>query len=294
MKTKTILTAIIIMASLLACEKPVIEEATGNDDPESANVILRFVRYDKEDFDTRSATDVTNVCSRLNLALFSADGTKVKTIAQKKGDTNYGTVTLAISPGTYKLVVIAHNGDGTATITAEDKVTFPNNKVTDTFYYYGTLEVSTEQKTHELVLTRAVAMFRLILTDSQIPSSVSKFKFYYLGGSSTFSPLAGYGCVNSKQTEIRTVSNDGIYELYTLPHAEEDVLTKMTITALDASDNELYETVLENIPVTRNQITKYTTNFFNGWTGDNGEVKESSGDFSIMVDPEWAAEIEYR
>ena len=78
----------------------------------------------------------------------------------------------------YQLVVIAHNGEGSATITSTEKVTFPNNKVTDTFYYYGDLIVTSEVQSYDLTLTRAVAMFRLVLTDDEIPSSVTKFKFY--------------------------------------------------------------------------------------------------------------------
>ena len=65
-------------------------------------------------------------------------------------------------------------------------MTFPNNKVTDTFFYYGDLVVGTEKQSYDLTLTRAVAMFRLVLTDDEIPSTVAKLKFYYLGGSSTF------------------------------------------------------------------------------------------------------------
>ena len=30
-------------------------------------------------------------------------------------------------------------------------------------------------------------------------------------------------------------ATDGVYEIYTLPHTEEDVLTKLTVTALDAN-----------------------------------------------------------
>ena len=77
-----------------------------------------------------------------------------------------------------------------------------------------------------LVIVSVLAV--LVLTDEEIPSTVTKFKFYYTG-SSTFSPSVGYGCVNSKQTEIRTVA-DGVttFDIFTLPHTEEDVLTKLT------------------------------------------------------------------
>ena len=266
----------------VACEKPIIDETTGKEIPSDTNVILHFTQYQQEAF-TRSATDITNLCSRLNIAIFDAEGTKVKTVAQKEGDASYGTVALSLAAGTYRLVVIAHNCDGSATITSTEKVTFPNNKVTDTFYYYGDLVVGTEKQSYDLTLTRAVAMFRMVLTDESVPSNVAKLKFYYLGGSSTFSPKDGYGCVNSKQTEIRSIANDGVYEIFTLPHTEEDVLTKLTVTALDANDDVIMERTFENIPITRNQVTRYTGSFFgSGGTGDTG-----SGTFRLTAEPEW-------
>ena len=85
----------------------------------------------------------------------------------------------------------------------------------------GVQTIGDEVQSYDLTLTRAVAMFRMVLTDEEIPSTVTKFKFYYTGGSSTFSPSAGYGCVNSKQTEIRPVADDGTYEIFTLPHTVE-------------------------------------------------------------------------
>lgn len=265
---------------LAACEKPVLdnEDAVTKKD---ANVILHFKQYEQESF-TRSATDITELCSRLNIAIFDADGTKVKTVAQKESDAGYGTVALTLASGTYKLVVIAHNGEGSATITSTEKVTFPNNKVTDTFYYYGDLIVTDATQSYDLTLTRAVAMFRLVLTDEEMPSNVAKLKFYYLGGSSTFSPKDGCGCVNSKQTEIRPVSDDGIYEIFTLPHTEDDVLTKLTVTALDQNDNIVKEKVFENVPVTRNQVTRYTGSFFG-----SGGSQTSDGTIRLTADPDW-------
>ena len=272
-----------------ACEKPILDEEDAVTRKE-ANVILHMTQYEQEAFGnsgnraaTRAATDITELCSRLNIAIFDDEGTKVKTVAQKEGDASFGTVALTLAAGTYQLVVIAHNGEGSATITSTEKVTFPNNKVTDTFYYYGDLVVTSEVQSYDLTLTRAVAMFRLVLTDEEIPSTVTKFKFYYTGGSSTFSPSAGYGCVNSKQTEIRPVADDGTYEIFTLPHTEEDVLTKLTVTALDANDNTIKERIFENIPVTRNQITRYTGSFF----GSGGSGQTSDGTFRLTADPDW-------
>ena len=274
-----------LMTGMASCQMPILDEEDIVSEKD-ANVILHFTQYQQEAF-TRSATDITNLCSRLNIAIFDAEGTKVKTVAQKEGDASYGTVALSLSEGTYRLVVIAHSCDGSATITSTEKVTFPNNKVTDTFYYYGDLVVTAEKQSYDLTLTRAVAMFRLVLTDESIPNNVSKLKFYYLGGSSTFSPKDGYGCVNSKQTEIRPVPADFVsgtaFEIYTLPHTEEDVLTKLTVTALDANDNILKERTFENIPITRNQVTRYTGSFF----GSGGGNSTNDGTFHLTADPDW-------
>ena len=288
-----------LMTGMASCQMPILDEEDIVSEKD-ANIILHFVQYEtsplsplQEARGTRSATGITEICSRLNIALFDAEGTKVKTVAQKEGDASYGTVALSLAAGTYRLVVIAHNCDGSATITSTEKVTFPNNKVTDTFYYYGDLVVGAEKQSYDLTLTRAVAMFRLVMTDASIPASVAKLKFYYLGGSSTFSPKDGYGCVQSKQTEIRPVPADFVsgtaFEVYTLPHTEEDVLTKLTVTALDANDDVIMERTFENIPITRNQVTLYTGSFFgSGGTGDTG-----SGTFRLTADPDWDAVNEY-
>ena len=182
----------IALALLVAsCEKPILDdESVVGGSTTDSNVILHMTQFEQTAFDnsgnlatTRSATDITELCTRLNIVIFDADGTKVKTVAQKDTDSNFGTVALTLSAGTYQLVVIAHCCDGSATITSTEKVTFPNNKVTDTFYYYGDLVVNDNQQSYDLTLTRAVAMFRLVLTDEEIPSNVAKLKFYYTGGS---------------------------------------------------------------------------------------------------------------
>lgn len=275
---------VLLAVLLAACEKP-YQEVSEEKPAEGANVILHMVQFEQIAF-SRASTDVTELCSRLNVSIFSDDGTKIQNVAQKAADAGFGTVALTIPAGTYKLVVIAHNGEGSATITSTEKVTFPNNKVTDTFYYYGDLVVTGEKQTYDLALTRAVAMFQLVLTDEEIPSNVARMKFYYTGGSSTFSPVEGYGCVASKQTELRTVS-DGVktFDIYTMPHSEKDELTKLTVTALDANDNVVKEQVFENIPITRNQITRYSGSFF----GSGGDAHSAASAFRMTANPDWDA-----
>lgn len=79
----------------------------------------------------------------------------------------------------------------------------------------------TKDSSYNLELKRAVSKFRLIVDDS-IPSDVVQMKFYYTGGSSTFNPVSGYGCINSRQTEFRVVTSEmhgkGCqFEVFTFP-----------------------------------------------------------------------------
>ena len=86
-----------------ACEKPVLDEDIVS--MKEANVILHMTQFEQTAF-TRAATDITELCSRLNIAIFDADGTKVKTVAQKEGDASYGTVALTLAAGTYSPTMV--------------------------------------------------------------------------------------------------------------------------------------------------------------------------------------------
>ncbi len=279
---KMMLLAVLVM--LTGCEKSLVSEEGAASKKSEANVVLQLSVFEQLPFETRSPQDVTQLCNRLNVAFFQ-DGQKVKSVSQKVGDDSFGTVAVALEAGVYQLVVIGHSCDGSATITSVDKVTFPNNVVSETFYYYGDLTVGATPETHQLNLSRAVAMFRLELT-KPLPAEAVKMKFYYTGGSSTFSPLAGYGCVNSKQTvQMPVAAEQQVFEVYTFPHTETDEL-KMTITVLDANDQELKERVFEQVPVTRNRITRYAGDFF----GDNAT---SSSSILFSADSDWDGSDNY-
>jgi hypothetical protein len=128
-------------------------------------------------------------------------------------------------------------------------------------------------------------MFRLNVEDV-IPDQVKQMKFYYTGGSSTFNAKTGYGCVNSKQTELRDVNevvrsaDPACFEVYTFPHAESGEL-KMTVSALNASNEVIVEKVFEKVPVTINQITQYAGHFFSS-SPDDGTIE-----FVLHTDSSW-------
>ena len=273
-----------------ACEKGYVEEEVIGPTPEPrGNVTLRVTTLDIMPFGnvtmTKASQDIGYLCSRLSFVVFSGDE-KVKSINQKEGDEGFGTVSMNIAEGNYTLVVIAHSCSGNATVSSPSKITFPNNVVSDTFYYCGELAVSSGSQTNDLALTRAVAMFRLKTNDA-IPASVDNMKFYYTGGSSTFDATTGYGCVNSRQTVNIAVTDGmhgqpGTFEVYTFPHEETGTL-KMTVTAEDAQKNAIQEKEFTNVPIQRNYITQMSGDFFNN-SVNNGQA------FALTADGDWGGE----
>ena len=272
---------------LIGCEKAYDEDGVKSVSDER-KVTLRVLDFEQFPFgeyvqETKASTALKNLCTRMNFAVFKNDE-KLKSVNQVSTDAGFGTVELSLADGQYEVVVIAHNCAGNATLTQLDKITFPSNVVSDTFYYYGELTVSGEAVEMDLELKRAVAMVRFVLSDA-MPENVSQMKFYYTGGSSTFDARSGYGCVNSKQTVKFDVTSDmkgksSQFEVFTLPHDETGTL-KLTVTALDANGSTVEERVFENVSVRRNYITQYTGNFFTGSQSSDGQR------FTLKGDGEW-------
>lgn len=289
---------LLILILCAACEKGFVEQ---EDEPQVENGKVKvsftvsgyettaFAKPSQASTAQRENVEVGDVCTRISFALFDQKGEKVTSKNQEKTDSDFGRITVAVEKGTYQLVVIAHSStEGNATISSPEKITFKNNKLTDTFYKYETIEIS-ESSTFDVVLQRAVAMFRLTILDAT-PSDVAQMKFFYTGGSSTFDAVTGYGCVNSRQTEVRTVASaahkgESTYELYTFPHSDGKAL-HMNVYALSAQNDTLKTRELTDIPVERNKITAFSTSFF-------GESPGGGRSLYITVDSEWSGNIKY-
>lgn len=279
-----------IVMAMASCQKEVVRLL-----PEGAEkkVTLKVSSFEKIPFgmDTKSGSTQTleDLCTKLNFAIFDGE-TKEESVVQTIGDEDFGTISLQLKQGTHSVVVIAHNGDASATITTPDKVSFGNKttqKMTDTFYYYGEITVGKDAQTYNLNLERAVAMIRFNIGD-EFPENVTQMKFYYNGGSSTLNPITGFGCVNSKQTEIFDVTpQEKRFELFTFPHSVNDTLN-LTVSALDSLENVIKEREFEEVPVTVNMITTYTGDFFAG-----GTSSYTMSQIAISANGEWAGENEF-
>lgn len=286
----SVLGSILVCLVVTACEKVSTDdlEPKTSDEEEVGgyHVTFHVKSFEQTAFDDQTmvsrAANVSEVCTRINFGVFTEDNTQIKKVNQQVGDKDFGLIDLQLAEGKYHIVALAHNCNGNATYTDPQKITFPDNKVTDTFYYYGEVTVSKDEAI-DMQLHRAVSMFRLVVNES-IPTPVNQLKLYYTGGSSTFNAVTGYGCVNSKQTEYRQVVSHDIgqqFEVYTFLHADAGQL-KMTVTAQDANGEVLKETNFSEVPMKRNCITQYSGSFFS----NIGDTSYASS-YMLHINSQW-------
>lgn len=278
MKTfKLYATLSIIMMS--SCEKfsATEDETTPVVDPKE-NVTFKLTESEQ----------VQKTCKKVSYAIFNAEG-KVKNIHQEATDSDFGTLHLQLPTGSYRLSTIGHCGTNNCTISSPEKVTFTNNKLTDTFYDYQTFEVEGDKKAEaKITLQRAVALFRLHIKDD-IPEEAKHIKFYYIGGSSTLDTTTGFGNVNSRQSEIQDMSpSQKDYEVYTFPHQDGKKL-KMTITVMDDHGSVLASMTLTDVSIKKNYITTYSGNLFKDKEFNN----DGNTEIDFVFDARWAGEYKY-
>lgn len=280
---------------LCSCQKVSIEETDGQEG--LATLTFNISQIEQLDFDTprnspTRSTPISSICSRINLVFFQ-DGKRVKQINQTSADKDFGTLTASIKEGDYQVVILAHSKNENPTLTTADKIVFGNGNskdfshgVTDVFLWTKDISVK-DDLTEEVKMNRAVGMVRFVSTDS-VPNNVGSVRFYYTGGSSTLNALTGLGSVNSNQSEHFKLTSDmrgkpATFDVYTFPKSTESKL-RITVSSYDlSSSGTVSEKVFEDIPVVKNQITRYTGPLFKGGTvSGSGSTK-----FIPSTDDEW-------
>lgn len=300
---------LMLVATLTSCEKFALDDSGTNSHDANANVIIHAsvaknnstgTRSGEEDEDGLEEGDeevegkpLEDYCSRLSIAIFDGEE-KVKTLNLKAED-GYEDIGINLDAGKYRMVAIGHNGSGNCTISSPEKVKFYKNKMTDTFFYYGTFNVIDGEDTDDyILLKRAVAQFKVHISDATIPAEAHSIKFYYTGGSSTLDAVTGYGCVQSRQTEsFKLQEGKRDYSVYTFPREENKGL-KMTINILDADAQSIKEYSKEVVPVKCNNITQTNISIKDHTISDPDQKEDGDsgkGNLGFTVNPDWEGEI---
>ena len=274
--------AIVALSVMVSCEKPLM--GVESDEPEG-NLKVTVFEMEKTPFGslTRVAEPASAMCKRLNFAIYTLDGTRVKQVNQTSDAAEFGTASFQLEEGDYQVVVVGHSSNGNPTMTDPTCIKFTNAQgYTDTYLWSGVVTIGAEPMDFQVSLDRIVALCRFVITDD-FPADVKQMRFYYTGGSGAFDANTGLGCVNSKQdVKFSVATGQKQFDLYTFLHDVEGTI-HLTVTGLDAAGNELYNRQFD-VPMQQNYITWLTGAFFNG----SGSSSTTIG--GVTVNTDWAGE----
>ena len=110
----------------------------------------------------------------------------------------FGSATLRLPIGKYKMVAIASKVKGEVNIVSAEKVTFPEKeKLDDMAYVCKDIEVKSGSNTFNCQLERAISLLKFQSSDN-LPVGFSKIEASLVGNvSRVFNPTTGYGVVDA-------------------------------------------------------------------------------------------------
>ena len=285
----------LLLLAFVSCEKVNFndnsETTPSSSVPSNANLVLKVV--------AKGAKGEAMSWTTLNFVVYQA-GKKVKSVTQEVGIAQFGEVSMALSPGTYQVMVLAHSSASNPSLSDPTDVKFTNaDGFSDTFGAYQDITVGETAKTHEVEVERLTAIVRLKTKDVK-PEEAKRIRFYYTGGSGAINLLTGYGVDASKQV-VEMDLPDSLngkrlqFELYTFPR-KDDARLSLIVSAFTTNGDiikypgtDAGTRTIEGIPIKRNQTTERSVYFFTEGSGaddddsgdefvDDGDEGDDSGD----------------
>lgn len=202
----------------------------------------------------------------IDLAFFDAEGTKVYTSTQVKGDgsyTTFGEFTANLQVGTYTMVAVAryHYAGDAFTLTSPTEAAYTSERPRETFAGTQAVTVTSASPLDlDVTLNRISSWLKIVSTDGR-PASATKIRTTFGKGGKGFNPTTGLATTDTgfSQTNNPSTAVGATIEVNALPflYTDEESMT-VTIEALDASDNVLATRVVNNVPFKRNRQTILT------------------------------------
>lgn len=204
---------------------------------------------------------------------------------------DFGSATLRLPIGKYKMVAIASAMKGEVNIVSAEEVTFPENvSLDDMAYVCKDIEVKSGSNTFNCQLKRAISLLQFHSSD-ELPAGISKVEASLSGNiSRVFNPTTGYGVkgagdntqnrswslANMKPGKTMTIS------MYVFLSSE-----KETIQAdlnIYNTDNEVIKALhFDQVTLQQNHVTTYTGPLFTSgsafeFTFENTDLLKSDYD----------------
>lgn len=311
MKAKRFALFVIMMLALVgltSCEKAVLDEestkavkdsenTTQQDDGTTSKVTL-LLRVE-----VTRADENPMPWNTLQFEVFNKSDKSVGHIVQSIDNDSCGTVSVQLTPGTYKVAVLAHSLSGEPKFSSPTKVAlFSKNDCSDVFYAYSVIQVENKAQEVELTLHRATSLIRFHTKDV-IPENVKSFILTCSGGSSILDLGNGLGGAKDEQIIKFNVVDSMVgkplsVDIYTFKRSGYNEVN-LTVAAykseLGADRVSLLKSKDYTIPIKHSEISDCSTSFFTDGddnteinTGDDSnDDKEGGTSFKVKVDTAW-------
>lgn len=245
--------AVVAVAALTACTNDGAGEVLNN---ETAEVRMTFSPYEVEPM-MRAA--VAEYATRLDVWIYDGD-TEVQAVHQQSTDEGFASLSVRLDKRkTYTVYACAHKAAGAATLN-NGVVSWPDDKVTHSFFYSQTFSPATTT-TLNCLMERIVGNFRLEIAD-KVPEGVARMTVD-VGVSPTRWNVAGYGenAVSRVSSFTPAVGASPTLSVFLLAGSDEEK-RDVTVTAYDATDAVVQQRVFEDVPIRAGYRSTYRGAFF--------------------------------
>lgn len=221
--------------------------------------------------DDNTATTWKKRFTRLDIAIIPVNSSqKIQYIHQADAKQDgFGSATLRLPIGKYKMVAIASKMKGEVNIVSAEKVAFPEDeKLDDMAYVCKDIEVKSGSNTFNCKLERAISLLKFKSTDN-LPVGFSKIEASLVGNvSRVFNPTTGYGVVDAGgNTHNRSWSladaKSGTVGLYIYVFLASEKETIQADLKIYNTDNEVAKALhFDQVILQQNHVTTYTGPLF--------------------------------
>ena len=181
----------------------------------------------------------------------------------------FGSATLRLPIGKYKMVAIASKVEGEVNIVSAEKVTFPEDKkLDDMAYVCKDIEVKSGSNTFNCKLERAISLLKFKSTDN-LPVGFSKIEASLVGNvSRVFNPTTGYGVVDAGGNTHNRIwsladAKSGTVGLYIYVFLASEKETIQADLKIYNTDNEVAKALhFDQVILQQNHVTTYTGPLF--------------------------------
>ena len=230
--------------------------------------------------------------TRLDIAIIPVNSSqKIQYIHQADATQDgFGSATLRLPIGKYKMVAIASKVKGEVNIVSAEKVTFPEDeKLDDMAYVCKDIEVKSGSNTFNCKLERAISLLKFQSSDN-LPVGFSKIEASLVGNvSRVFNPTTGYGVVDAGgNTHNRSWSLANAkpgkvgLSIYVFLASEKETI-QADLKIYNTDDKVAKALHFDQVTLLQNHITTYTGPLFTSgsafeFTFENADLLESGYD----------------